>query len=1344
MKTKVPNLKIRSNQSKAKKHFFKVLDKFFNFETHELAHSKKRKNLFIAYNCLLTLQYVPLLWFCDTEIQGWEDYYQIYQIAEFLRLDQTLMKIGGLKIVSLLLAFGTSMLGLLFGFLVYKSYSKKKIPLYLSLVVKWFLFDLSELMMVPFSVLFISLVKFSLFNYEAMREYQNQPSTQLDNGFLGLVGVPAFLVVACANYLRFTLNYDIRHYYSEETYNSRAFSKLEVQNLYFRLSAILLYSFLGTYHEVAYRSFVMVMSVIFFLKYLVFGPYYNQIANTINGTHFLVLFWVSASLQLGILTESSLLPVFSTTFILPVLIVLQVHYFKHIQIPQAVEVSNSYQLNQKFRYLISTSDPELLLKYFSRLKKQLKTDDKKYLSIWETNYCIDYLEDNRLARVKLSRSIQTKGNLETEFMTHKCKKRLKELAQTEDLTYLKFQTKFQKAKTQDQTLCFILLDLINEIQSPKPQKKKIEFLLEKSYSVVQKLNCDYEKLMKINGYCSEALHLYSTYLSEILQETQKSERLDLLKRRIRTKKKKDDTLVSYFDESNAVMVVSGDPSDFGTVSFANKKAANLLSISIENLRGSQLSDFIPYPFNLNHNKAMLDFIENCTTSKIELPVMLFLRNTKGYLVECSIIVTCSAVENYPFFVVLLKERSSTRQLALIDGDGLILGHSNLLPALLCSSQNDLRNYNLQEIVPQFSLELQPYKPIFFNAGESIIAFVITFKVIKKVTHTVVLFMTDRKEIHRWIKGIEADYSEYHSFKSFVWSKSKSNSVKSIEKEGEIQIKLSQEFITLRQNQEESNQESISLKKKGTKTSEVTNLTNNSNINSVNMKKRIRRSLKSEIRNLAIAVFLGILAISGVSSVLVWYNLKEVENARSTDNLIALGELLNSFVTISDSTRKINISEGFDTQEEVTRLEQQLVILEGIHSTFNEMIEQWRDCKIDSYLLEKTIPVYRAETEGFENLLDAIHQISSSVRKVMLNEDSLENERFIVKNALGKVLSYSEICFEELVTCKREYIQSLSNRLLLVIIGIDSLICGIFLLWVVLVLRINSFFVRIWNNVMNKALNTFFEKKNRLTNRIENIHNNTHSDYNRRTKPRGEVTFGEKWKFIRVLGIFLLMSLLFNTLCSIWVEGTAGSTIMKNSKLLEKLMRDRYLTKELNFWTRESAMDTTSRNLYSFITQNTVFSSPVYEFERVYKDIKKSNSDYLVLFLTEETNKAFEQKFFNSLDSQVNFLKHGILKGINLLLEDSSSYVRSSQVPQKTLTQLNTQIYTLEKDLEKLISSLYRSFNTELDSQVTLLIWVTVVWGSLVFLIYFLVFIPFISNEKKLIKRISSISDTVLR
>ena len=230
--------------------------------------------------------------------------------------------------------------------------------------------------------------------------------------------------------------------------------------------------------------------------------------------------------------------------------------------------------------------------------------------------------------------------------------------------------------------------------------------------------------------------------------------------------------LSYFNEQNGIILISGNPENIGEIVFANLKFSEILGQNLNTIVGSNISTFIPWMYSRRHDHSMLNFVRYCKDSEVPFSGSLFIQVEKGYLVECIIKSRCTAINNNVFFLTLVQKVSQMRHIILYHEDGIIASYDKSLTELV--GITDLKNSLIQEI---FNLDLNDLNLDCFHMfkynGKKLGA-VKTTRYVASTTMNVLLIYENIKEYHEKQEIYSEDDDE--NYESLRENEKKNNKV----------------------------------------------------------------------------------------------------------------------------------------------------------------------------------------------------------------------------------------------------------------------------------------------------------------------------------------------------------------------------------------------------------------------------------------------------------------------------------------------------------------------------------------------------------------------------------------
>jgi hypothetical protein len=206
------------------------------------------------------------------------------------------------------------------------------------------------------------------------------------------------------------------------------------------------------------------------------------------------------------------------------------------------------------------------------------------------------------------------------------------------------------------------------------------------------------------------------------------------------------------NDDTGLMIVDTNPDNFAKILYANESAANVFGTQPHMMIDSDLNDFIPPPANADHSSKMFRFIANCKTTNIKLPFNAFIYNANKYLKDCRIIVRLTALESHPVFVVFITEMPTTREVAIVDDQGMIYAHSESFHQPLNLPQERLEGRYFEDLVPISFQDLELFKAYEVSKDNVVVNLALAEMSVHKVSLKLVFLFTDQAEFLRWKLG----------------------------------------------------------------------------------------------------------------------------------------------------------------------------------------------------------------------------------------------------------------------------------------------------------------------------------------------------------------------------------------------------------------------------------------------------------------------------------------------------------------------------------------------------------------------------------------------------------------
>jgi hypothetical protein len=390
--------------------------------------------------------------------------------------------------------------------------------------------------------------------------------------------------------------------------------------------------------------------------------------------------------------------------------------FTKLDCPYLSEIQIREKVNELLK-LIEEEKEDEIENYKLQIKTMFDYMENTYrndslVTCWHSRYLFDIEKDEELAKIKLTTLRDLPFSIDGYYLAMRYEHNFKVLSKvySEQMDYLKFREIYQVVKNQDIGICKLQLMFWNELDNPTPNIKKLKKIamnIKKAIDSILKLG---DRLVTEYPQNTQALYLYSTFLSDVYHENERGQ--EMLQKYHFIKASSVDSF-SLFNPQVGIMIISGDGNNTGKIEYLNQEASNILDIPAETAVSLNVAQFLPYPINdyKHHNKCMMNFIKNTPKTRVPLPDNSFIVNQKGFLINIIFEGKCVAHNSIVFFLAALKRNDDLGESALIGPDGVIQHHTQNFPKLLDMREISLVGYNLLAILPEVEQMLRSNKNV---------------------------------------------------------------------------------------------------------------------------------------------------------------------------------------------------------------------------------------------------------------------------------------------------------------------------------------------------------------------------------------------------------------------------------------------------------------------------------------------------------------------------------------------------------------------------------------------------------------------------------------------------------
>jgi PAS domain-containing protein len=732
------------------------------------------------------LQLQSLYYPSFASLPGWSGYSWFETLISIFRLDYLCARLGLalpyfiLSLAILLIPFAA------FLTMFVKHYRGSEVkPSNYKLLLGFGMDCLRGVLFLPSMCIFIAGVKYSFSSSAQAPEYAG---SDLAITYFGATGAIWGLILFTLAFFQSLWQYEQLQSRADTVFTARAHSQVEVLRMTV-LAGLAISKFALHYdYQIAHLAMCTILGSYVSYKYAYYLPFYRPLANFLYGLPFVLLVSGGLANLIGYFTGSAE-TVISITIIMPLPLALV--YWDLITRRQAKAQYSGLKAFRSMRSeysceLVIRSQVKLLLEYddeandrnsikqaivemFSELHRVFR--DSRMTCVWEFMFAYEALDDESIARLKLSQAVIREFEWEADYLHFKYTSLLKDCRRQyfEEIDYINFRQLYDSAKTKDHSSCKTAMRFWFELSREVPRVELIERLAIKIFHLTNKTQSMLEKLLKEYPKNPLALQIYGSFLLEVFNDTEKGH--DLVSKGESERRDQQfrsgafiEQRFSFFDDANAILIISGDPDTVGQITYANQQASELLGIPGHLLVSTNINAFCPPPiFNtIEHSQVMLKFLERGSSNTVDLPFFCFMLDTYGFLFEVCIQIKCVALESTPFFIAAFRKSPNMRELAIYDDTNVFTCNTKGFAEIVGAGDfgTHVKGRQLFEALPNLKGEIRALKkPFNYLVPNTINTVLMKFEelIIRSRIFKYVHVTNDELEIEDWRQSkVDAD------------------------------------------------------------------------------------------------------------------------------------------------------------------------------------------------------------------------------------------------------------------------------------------------------------------------------------------------------------------------------------------------------------------------------------------------------------------------------------------------------------------------------------------------------------------------------------------------------------
>ncbi|CAG9311209.1 unnamed protein product [Blepharisma stoltei] len=975
---------------------------------YKLYHSKliEEKSLLIQKvvesieSAIWCSQIASLLWIPHLPIANWDKNMEIWEIFGYSRLDNICSEMDlsiDFLYLSISITFTLFLSIIVLVFIIYRSFN---IPRLVFDIFKWIFNLWIIIIFIPSTVIYSIFLKNNIFEQKVISEYKN--NNESEKFEISLAWQILIILAMIINFLMISsyaeFSGEIRHSVNQKNIKARAHSKIEMHKAIFTYFSAIVYVLFDEDSMIYFQLIEMIVAIFITIEIIILLPYFSYYCNLMLILQFFTVAFISFGFILGHWIDNSLFIILFTIFVWPPSILHAIHvswkYQKNLnwKLPVGlIGIKSKYQLEKILRHSMCISDSEhktqiiyLFEKFF--IENILLRD--KLQSIWISNYCLYTLKDENLAKIKLCKSKKIpEWNMETNFQEYLCDKNIKNSPLSESSQYIDYFQQLIMIKKKDFKLCIKLLKFYEEITSYKPDLKRLSKSLDWVDKRIKFLDNHYTELTTQYFYSKEFLDLYASFSKDIIFDLEKSNFLE-------SKLKSADLnmlgsyskILSSFNETNGIFIISAEEDSFGTILFSNSVAKSITQ-SLVTIDGCNIMDIIPSYYREKMKEELNNILHYSSTEEIDLREGLFLNFHSNFIVECIGKVCITSIDNFFIFMLIFKQKETKNEIALISENGEICGYTKNFPKAVKISSEILAGFNIKKLFSEEKeFDLQWSVPYYLQNCETETILIFSWHHFYKLKVFYVLLMNDYEEIQKWKNNSYNNIQE----ENFALSRQLSLKLPMLE---ENNLFIRKKFYDLDLVDTDINLSPTNI---NNTTDADCNLLENKDENKYQvsekpqLKNLLQKALMSakSINILHAAFIISIIAVLSANISVLFFAISNINFIRNMDLPIVIGKIEKGMQNIAASAQILwvfgsntdDLSKMFLYQA-TTFMQVFLSRLKSVYSDVTSDIKKWDYCSGRQIFFDESIYLWNSDFSRNVNLFEMMLRFNQLVKNI---------------------------------------------------------------------------------------------------------------------------------------------------------------------------------------------------------------------------------------------------------------------------------------------------------------------------------------------------------------------------
>lgn len=739
----------------------------------EKKYLSKSKNMRIAFysakHLIIYLQHVQFFWYYDIEISQFSSYVGLWKTLSLASFDVIAANYGFLRNYTVFItAFLSGSLFLIILAVVLESINKK-IPTKIFPLLRFLLILNCDVFFIP-SVLVLQLAfKYSSVGLSQITEYSTKISNEeMDFGQSARASFILILIL----FLFFTAIYETSCYEMRQNtedliHDNKIYCIIDFIKKTVDFLTTCLFLYFGRKNYEIYLVILLLCHSLTTFYYLYSIPYYCYFLNYLKLVSGTSLTFVSVFFLVGYKMDNSsvtmVLFASSNLLLIPLCKATLDKRYQLIEKPQNSIYLQFGHFEKSIREYLRTGS------LAERLQVKMNKNNRIHKSVLnklcQAYYCNDILGNCALAQNNVFQIRESGINLLLNYQIFKCRLIMQTACEQTSQSYklFKYFLEFSEIKKSDRNFCQCYNNLITTLSENSTQIRDLKALIIEMVEKLYGLEKGYTSLLMRFPNSAEIKQIYGTFLLNILNDSQRGNKLIAKSSTVKANRNNTRNLLKFISD-RCFLVVSGDYNSLGKVLFFNQNFLNFLGYTNQTIKGVSLNQLIPKEYTKKHDSHVLRFLENSVTNIVFKNLVLSLVDSEGYLCECIINCECIGYGHAINFILAIDPLNfRRREIALVNSEGLIFGHSKGFSNILGCGLRYIESRYIQEFVQTLNMnDLKPNKVNYFPIMNTQDRFHLTreFAFVLKVTKvrkTSILFIyvsEDKNEIRSWENDLE--------------------------------------------------------------------------------------------------------------------------------------------------------------------------------------------------------------------------------------------------------------------------------------------------------------------------------------------------------------------------------------------------------------------------------------------------------------------------------------------------------------------------------------------------------------------------------------------------------------